>query len=64
VNIEPTDDSLDAEHACIRLRVSKATLYRLLAAGELRSYKIGSRRFILGSECDAFIRRRIAEASQ
>lgn len=37
------------------LRVSRAMFYKLVAAGKLRPFKIGTRTLILGAELDRFI---------
>ena len=39
--------------------VSQQTIYRLLGNGALKSYKIGTRRFILKSELDEYIDRQL-----
>jgi predicted DNA-binding transcriptional regulator AlpA len=43
--------------------VSRSTLYRLMGEG-LPSYTIGSRRYFLVSELDAFIERQVKQESR
>lgn len=59
----PAPDRVDAEGPLLltlveareRLRISKATLDRILRQGRLRKVKIGSRAFIPSSEVERFI---------
>jgi excisionase family DNA binding protein len=44
--------------------VSRDTLERLIARGELRSFTVGRRRFISAAELDDFIRRREEAGSE
>jgi excisionase family DNA binding protein len=43
--------------AARRLRVSRATLYNLIAAGELQSFKIRRKRFVSESACRDMVAR-------
>jgi len=43
--------------------VSRRTLYRLIAEGEVASLTIGSRRLVLRTDLDAYLERRRAEAA-
>ena len=43
-----------------RLGVSTRQVFAMLAAGDLRSYKLGKLRFITDDECKRFIARRMA----
>ncbi len=52
------DDALDA------LRVSRATLYREIQAGRIRTYKIGTRRYISDVALRDYVADREAEAIQ
>ncbi|SID63459.1 DNA-binding protein [Mycobacteroides abscessus subsp. abscessus] len=56
---DPPRELLTMKEALERLRVSKATLDRLLRQGRLRKVKIGSRAFVPEEEISRFI----AEAS-
>jgi len=48
--------------AAIAIGCSRDTIFRLLAAGELQGFKVGSSRFIATSELEAFIHRRRDDA--
>lgn len=48
------------ERAAKRLGVSTRSVYTLIANDELRSFKVGKRRLIPESECQAFIARQLA----
>ncbi|WP_353107748.1 helix-turn-helix domain-containing protein [Gordonia sp. (in: high G+C Gram-positive bacteria)] len=45
------------EEGAKKLGISRATIYNLLAAGEIKSIKIGRRRFITDDALDAYITR-------
>jgi excisionase family DNA binding protein len=49
--------------ACARLNCSPPTLYKLLAEGELESFKLGKYRKILNRSIDGLIARRLAESA-
>ena len=51
------------EEARERLRVSRPTLYLKIASGELKSFKIGRRRFITEEAIDQFIEAAAAKAA-
>lgn len=51
------------EEARARLRVSRPTLYQKIASGELKSFKIGRRRFVTDEAIDEFIERSAALAA-
>lgn len=51
------------EEARLRLQVSRPTLYAKIATGELRTYKVGRRRFTTDEFLDAFIERAAATAA-
>jgi len=56
------DSLLSIEETCQRLgKISRATVYKLLDTGELRSMMIRGRRFVPQSEVDAFIERAMTE---
>lgn len=60
----PTDEArrvLTFDETAEELRVSRSTLFRLIDAGELRSFTIGRSRRFLHADVDAFLRRRIEE---
>ena len=45
------------EDARLRLQISRPTLYQKIATGELKTYKVGRRRFTTDEFIDAFIER-------
>lgn len=51
------------EDARTRLQVSRPTLYQKIASGELKTYKIGRRRFTTDEFIDAFIESSAAKAA-
>lgn len=51
------------EDARQRLRVSRPTLYQKIASGELKTYKVGRRRFTTDEFIDAFIDLSAAKAA-
>ena len=60
----PTPLLWSPTEASIRLGISRATLYELLASGQLASLKIGARRLIPDSEVRRFITTRLAETAE
>jgi len=53
---------LSVDESCVYLGgLSRPTLYRLLGQGVLRSYRIGTRRFCLKVELDAYLETRVGE---
>ena len=52
--------ALSIDEAVIYLGIRRATLYRLLDSGAIKSFHIGRRRLIVQSELDSFISQRIA----
>lgn len=60
IKFEPLLHSPDS--AGHRLGVSTRSVYLLIAANELRSFKIGKRRLIPDSELQSFAERRLAQA--
>jgi excisionase family DNA binding protein len=52
---------MSPERAGRYLAVSRSTIYKMLANGELRSIVYRRRRLIPKAECDAFVAREIAE---
>lgn len=52
---------LDVPQACAALHVSRAQLFRLLAAGALIGIKIGRRRLLPVTSIESYISRLIAE---
>jgi excisionase family DNA binding protein len=50
--------------AAKRLGIGRAMLYELLAAGQLASLKIGSRRLIADEELRRFIAARLADSAE
>ena len=51
------------EEARTRLKVSRPTVYKKIASGELKTYMIGRRRFTTDEFIDAFIERAAATAA-
>lgn len=43
-----------------RIGTSERTFYSLMAAGEIRSFKVGKRRLVLDTELQAFLKRKAA----
>ena len=43
------------------LRIGHTKMYQLLSSGEIRSFHIGSRRFIRSSDLDRFVNRQLTE---
>lgn len=48
--------------ACIRIGVSRSSLYDLMKSGAIRSFKVGSRTLIPETELQRFIDERMAAA--
>ena len=59
--IEPLAHSPDG--AAQRLGISTRSVYVLIAAGQLRSLKVGKRRLITDTELQGFLSRKMAEAA-
>ena len=62
-SITPTPDrherlALGIQEAAEAVGLGRSTLFKLLAAGELKAVKIGRRRLILKAELDRFIQAR------
>lgn len=51
------------EEARARLQVSRPTIYSKIASGELKTYKVGRRRFTTDEFLDAFIDRSAEQAA-
>ena len=51
----PVADLFTLDEAAERLRVSRRTLERLIAAGRIRTVAIGRRRLVTDRELDAFV---------
>ena len=53
---------LSINESCMYLGgIASPTLYRILAKGVLRSYRIGARRFCLKADLDAYLETRVGE---
>lgn len=61
---QETPSVLTVDEARRALKISHATLYRLLAAGELRSFRVGRSRRIAWSALQEFIDRQQAVEAQ
>ena len=61
-NVDPTSAPLANQipQACARLGIGRTALYELLKAGELRSFKVGTRTLIPETELQRFIEKRMA----
>ena len=53
---------VDPVEAAERIGIGRAKMFELIAAGEIASFKIGSRRIIPVSAIDDFMSRKLAEA--
>lgn len=51
------------DDACDRLSLGRSLFYELVQAGELRTFKVGTRTLIAEAELVSFIDRKIAEAA-
>lgn len=60
---KPLQTSLSIREAAEDLSVSERHIWKLLAAEELRSFKIGKRRLIPRTEIQRFVDRKMAEAA-
>ncbi|CAN7352893.1 helix-turn-helix domain-containing protein [Pseudoxanthomonas sp. LjRoot143] len=62
---EPRNDTLSNSIATVakRIGISKSGVYNLLAAGQLRSFKIGHRTLIAESELQRFVARSMGVAA-
>ncbi|MEU4706746.1 helix-turn-helix domain-containing protein [Nocardia salmonicida] len=55
------DDLLTVAESCARLRLSKWSLYRLIHNNELKTVKVGSRRFVPVREVERFLEALVAK---
>ena len=57
-NIQTTVEKmgLSVEEAAVYIGIKRATLYRLMSGGTIRSFHVGRRRIIPREELDRFIR--------
>ena len=53
---------LDIQEATAILRIGRTTLYRRIAAGDLPTVKIGSRRLFRRADLEAFIQSHVQES--
>jgi excisionase family DNA binding protein len=49
--------------ACEQIGVGRSMLYELIGAGEIRTFKVGTRTLVPASELVAFIDRKMKEAA-
>lgn len=64
--MHPTDPAPLAHtipDACRRIGLSRSTLYELLKAGEIRSFKVGARTLIPDSDLAEFVAKRLEAAA-
>jgi excisionase family DNA binding protein len=50
----PGDEPLTLAEVCVKLKIKRTLLYKVLKSGELRSFTIGRKRFALRSEVDRY----------
>jgi excisionase family DNA binding protein len=60
----PDPERLNVDQTCARLKISRATLFRYVAAGRIAARKIGQRTWISESEIQDFYAREDAEAAR
>lgn len=61
--VEPVEPLAHSpERAAQRLGTNMRAVYTAIAAGELRSFKIGKRRLIPDTELQRYVQRKMAEA--
>lgn len=53
--MENAKSLLRIDQVCDRLQLSRATVYRLLASGDLRNVKVGTARRVTSSDLDSYI---------
>jgi excisionase family DNA binding protein len=56
--------SYSVREATAALGISRATLYRLMERGEIRSFKIGTRTLMMRGELEAFLGRHAGPAAE
>lgn len=49
--------------ACAQIGVGRSKLYELIGAGEIRTFKVGTRTLVPASELVAFIERKLKEVA-
>jgi len=59
--IETSVQIMTVKEAREALRIGHTKMYQLLSSGEIRSFHIGSRRFIRSSDLDRFVNRQLTE---
>jgi excisionase family DNA binding protein len=59
----PEQQHYTVEEAARRLRVCRATLYKLIASGELKSFKVRRKRFVSEIACRDMVARAEKKAS-
>ena len=58
---EITEQIMTVKETREALRIGHTKMYQLLSSGEIRSFHIGSRRFIRSSDLDRFVNRQLTE---
>ena len=61
MTIETSVQIMTVMEAQEALRIGHTKMYQLLSSGEIRSFHIGSRRFIRSSDLDRFVNRQLTE---
>ncbi len=61
MNTETSVQIMTVMEAQEALRIGHTKMYQLLSSGEIRSFHIGSRRFIRSSDLDRFVNRQLTE---
>ena len=59
--IETSVQIMTVKEAREALRIGHTKMYQLLSSGEIRSFHIGSRRFVRSSDLDRFINQQLIE---
>lgn len=60
-DLQPLSHPIEA--AIARLGTSRGTLYKLIAAGEIRTYSVGKRRYVTEAALRDFVARREAASA-
>ena len=61
MTIETSVQIMTVMEAQEALRIGHTKMYQLLSSGEIRSFHIGSRRFVRSSDLDRFVNRQLTE---
>ncbi len=61
MKIEITEQIMTVKETREALRIGHTKMYQLLSGGVIRSFHIGSRRFVRSSDLDSFVNRQLTE---